>query len=282
MLKHDPVFSEYSAMKIEADGESIYDFLGVGTKVRFKKGWAKFAPPAGASYTPNLPVLNEHYLDWVVVLESVARARGSYRIVELGAGWGTWTSAALAACRQNSAIKEVEAAAIEADLTHWKWMKEHFANNALAGEGVHLIRGAVSASPGEISFPEIDNPDEDYGASTRNVASAPRYVTVRAYTIREILDLLSGPVDFMHIDIQGVEYDVIPPSMELLNAHVKATLVGTHISSEKHHGMVKLFEDAGWKIRMNYERGQLCDTPYGEIQLGDGVLVAENPRFISG
>jgi len=48
MLKHDPVFSEYSAMKIEADGESIYDFLGVGTKVRFKKGWAKFAPPAGA------------------------------------------------------------------------------------------------------------------------------------------------------------------------------------------------------------------------------------------
>lgn len=279
MVNHDPIFAEFQAVAVEADGASVYDFLGVGTQTRFKKGWEKFAPDAGTTYRPKLPVLNEHYLDWVVVLESVARARGTYRVVELGAGWGTWSSAALAACRQNPDIVSVEAVAVEADLTHWNWMKDHFARNRFPADGVHLIHGAVGAGSGEISFPVIDNPEEDYGASTRN-RSAAEYVTVRAYTIGEILDRLTGPADFMHVDIQGVEYDVLPAAMDLLNDRVKAVLVGTHISSEHHHSMVKLFTEAGWRIRMNFERGRYCETPYGGIQLGDGVVVAENPRFV--
>ncbi|WP_300540855.1 FkbM family methyltransferase [Maricaulis sp.] len=279
MVSHDPIFSEFQPVKVEADGASVYDFLGVATQARFKKGWERFAPSAGTIYQPNLPVLNEHYLDWVVVLESVARAHDTYRVVELGAGWGTWASAALAACRQNSRIGSVEAVAVEADLTHWNWMKDHFAQNDFPSDGVHLIHGAVGARSGKVSFPVIDNPDEDYGASTRN-QSAAEYVSVRAYTIREVLDLLSGPADFMHVDIQGAEYDVLPTAMGQMNDKVKAALVGTHISSEHHHSMVKLFKDAGWRIRMNYERGQYCETPYGRIQLGDGVVVAENARFV--
>ena len=280
MTRHDRIFSEVGAVEVETDGACIYDCVGVATQVRFKKGWAKFAAPAGKMIRTKLPVLNEHYLDWVVVLESVARAKGDYRIVELGAGWGTWSSTALVATRQRDAIHSVEAVAVEADLTHWQWMSEHFHTNRLTDKSIHLIHGAVSAEPGEISFPVIENPDEDYGASISGAAVAPRQVTVRAYTIEQILDRLSGPVDFMHIDIQGAEYDTVPAAMNLLNDRVKAVLVGTHISSEHHDSMVRLFEDAGWRIRMNYERGQLCETPYGPIQLGDGVVVAENPKFI--
>lgn len=279
MVHHDPIFSEFEAVESEADGASIYDFLGVATQVRFKKGWAKFAPPAGKSFQAKLPVLNEHYLDWVVVLESVARAKDTYRIVELGAGWGTWSSAALAACRQKEAVRRVEAVAIEADFTHWQWMEEHFRSNRLLDHGVELLHGAIAAKSGEISFPVIENPDEDYGASTRGVSAAPRQVTVRAYTIEEVLGHLSGPADFLHIDIQGAEYDCVPSSMDLFNTNVKAVLVGTHISADHHRSMVKLFQDAGWHIRMNYERGQYSQTPYGPVQLGDGVVVAENPRF---
>jgi len=280
MLKHDHIFSEFEIVEVEADGGSVYDFLGVSTQARFKKGWSRFAPAAGKPFRAKLPVVNEHYLDWVVVLESVQRAKGTYRIVELGAGWGTWSSAALAGTRQKDAIQTVEAVAVEADLTHWQWMDEHFRTNRLLEPGVHLLHGAVSAEPGEISFPVIENPDEDYGASVKGAAAAPQHVTVRAYTIEEILDRMSGPVDFVHIDIQGAEYDTVPAAMDVLNERVKAVLVGTHTSSEHHHSMVELFRKAGWRIRMNYERGQLCETPYGSIQLGDGVVVAENPRFI--
>ncbi|GJL96297.1 MAG: hypothetical protein DHS20C06_01140 [Hyphobacterium sp.] len=279
MVHHDPIFSEFETVQVEADGSSVYDFLGIGTQARFKKGWSKFVPPAGKKFNANLPVLNEHYLDWVAVLESVSRANGTYRIVELGAGWGTWSAAALGACRQNVAVRAVEAVAIEADVTHWQWMEEHFRSNRLLDHGVHLLHGAVGAESGEISFPVIDNPDEDYGASTRSVAAAPKKVTVRAYTITEVLEYLSGPANFVHIDIQGAEYDTVPASMESLTTKAKAVLVGTHISSDHHRSMVKLFQAAGWRIRMDYERGQVCQTPYGPVKVGDGVVVAENPKF---
>jgi len=279
MVHHDPIFSEFEAVEVEADGVSVYDFLAVATQARFKKGWSKFVALSGKKLQPKLPVLNEHYLDWVIVLESVARARGTYRIVELGAGWGTWSSAGLAACRQKEAVRNVEAVAIEADFTHWKWMEEHFRANRLLDHGVHLIHGAVGADSGEVSFPVVENPNEDYGASTRGVSAALRNVTVRAYTIEEILDHLSGPADLVHIDIQGAEYETVPRSLNVLTTKAKAVLVGTHISSDHHRSMVKLFRDAGWRIRMNYERGQLCETPYGPIQVGDGVVVVENPKF---
>lgn len=279
MVTHDPIFSEFDVVEVETDGASIYDFLGVGTQVRFKKGWSRFAPEAGTRFSAELPVLNEHYLDWVAVLESVTRARGVYRFVELGAGWGTWSSTALAAVRQRREIHDVEAVAVEADLTHWQWMEDHFRKNGLLTAGVHLIHGAVSAEPGEISFPVIENPDEDYGASLRGTATAPKHVTVRAYTIEELLNRMSGPADFMHIDIQGAEYDMVPQVIGVLNDRVKAVLVGTHLSSDGHHSMVTLFRNAGWRIRMDYERAQLCETPYGPVQLGDGVVVAENPKF---
>ena len=279
MAHHDPIFSEFKAVEVVADGKSIYDFLGVATQARYKKGWSKFVPPAGKSFQAKLPVVNEHYLDWVAVLESVVRSKGTYRIVELGAGWGTWSSAALAACRQNAAIRAVEAVAVEADFTHWQWMEDHFRANKLLDHGVHLLQGAIDAKSGEISFPVIENPDEDYGASTRGAGAAPRKVTVRAYTISEVLGYLSGPANFVHIDIQGAEYDTVPASMEALSVRAKTVLIGTHTSSDHHRKMVNLFRDSGWRIRMDYERGQLCETPYGSVQVGDGVVVAENPKL---
>ncbi len=280
--KQDPVFQAFNPVEIEADGRSVYNFLGLATRVRYKKGWVKFAPPAGARMTPGFPVVNEHYLDWVAVLESVLRAEGAYRFVELGAGWGPWTSAALAACRQRSAITDVEAIAVEADSVHYAFMKEHFEINGLNGDGVSLIHGALGAETGEISFPVIENPDEDYGASLRQAGQAAATVTVPQYTLEDVFGRLSGPVDFLHMDVQGVEYDVLPHAMALVKARAKAVLIGTHISSGRHHAMVALFRDRGWRIRVDYERGQLCDTPYGLIKIGDGVLVAENPAFIPG
>ena len=106
MIAHDVVFDRFARCEVTADGEHIYDFLGVSTAVRFKKSWVKFAPPAGSKLTPNYPVVNEHYLDWVALLECVLRADDVFRIVELGAGWGTWSSSGLAACRQMPHIKK--------------------------------------------------------------------------------------------------------------------------------------------------------------------------------
>lgn len=275
----DPVFNEFEAKEIIADGESVYDFLGGGTSTRFKTAWAKYAPTQGSKFSPKLPVINEHYLDWVAMLETVVKAQDQYRVIELGAGWGTWSSAALMACRQKPNIKQVEAIAVEASSIHHEWMVEHFEANKLTSGGIHLVHGAVGPVAGEVEFPVLEDPAADYGGSLRQSASAKQTETVQQYTLADLLGRLTGPVDFLHIDIQGAEYDIFPEAISLMNDQVKSALIGTHISSERHAGLVKAFENAGWEIRMDYERGQLCRTPYGDIQLGDGVVVVNNPKF---
>ena len=275
-IGNDPVFDKFSRCEVIADGKHIYDFLGVATATKFKKSWAKFAPPAGSKFHPKLPVVNEHYLDWVALLESVLRADDVYRIVELGAGWGTWSVSGLAACKQISDIKKSEAVAIEADATHYKWMREHFAKNNMIHDGIHLIHGAVGVGSGSVEFPVVESPDEDYGGSLRQAKGTNKTVTVSQYGLDDILGTVSGIVDFLHVDIQGEEYNILPDSMNLLKGRVRSVLVGTHISSDLHKGMSKMFIQNGWEMRMDYERGKICETPYGDIQLGDGVIVANN------
>ena len=53
----------------------------------------------------------------------------------------------------------------------------------------------------------------------------------------------------MHVDIQGAEYDVVPPNMPLLKKNVKRLMVGTHLANEKHDDLVKLLETEGWQPR---------------------------------
>jgi len=278
-MQHAPIFQEFTATQIEANGYSIYDFLGIETDVRFKEGWKKFAPQVGSKFTPPLPTLNEHYIDWVLTLESVARANGIYRMVELGAGWGTWAAVAATASQQRASINEIEIVAIEADVTHFDWMKRHFSSNRLNAPRTHLIHGVAGPDEGMVRFPVIDDPANDYGASMRQVHSGRAFVEVQSYPLNSILDKLSGPADFIHVDIQGAEYDIIPPAMETLKKRVKAMMIGTHTSLDKHNELAELFEGHGWREQMNYPRGQLCETPYGQIQFGDGLLAVSNPEF---
>lgn len=278
-MKHADIFSQFPGVKVEANGFSIYDFLGVATDIEYKKGWAKFAPGRGAKYAPPLPPLNEHYFDWMLTLESVARASDVYRMIELGAGWGTWSAVGAAAAKSKAAIEKVEIVAIEADTTHYDWMRRHFSLNNLNGDCVHLVHGAVAPEPGTVRFPVVDEPSEDYGASLRQVHSGKPFIAVEAYTLVSLLDRLGGPADFVHVDIQGVEYDVIPPVMDELRKRVKRMMIGTHISLEKHNEMADMFKRHGWRETMNYPRGQMCETPFGSVQFGDGLVAVENPAL---
>lgn len=279
-MNHAPIFDEFVRANVEANGFSIYDFRGVATDVRFKSAWSKFAPGRGAKLSPPLPPVNEHYYDWILTLQSVVRASGTYRMIELGAGWGTWASAAAKAAEQRPSIDKVELVAIEADETHFDWMKRHFITNGLKSQTTHLVHGAVAPDAGVVRFPVIDKPNEDYGASMKQVYSGKAYVEVTAYTLSSLLDKLTGPADFLHVDIQGAEYDVIPPVMDLLRKQVKSIMIGTHTSLEKHNEMSALFRGHNWRETMNFPRGALCDTPYGQIQFGDGLVAVENPDFI--
>lgn len=274
------VFKTFSPVEAQTSGLHIYDFIGTCTRTSFRKGWDKHLTPAGRKFTPNLPPKNEHYLDWVAVLSAVDRARGAFRMAELGAGWAPWLVRGALAARQRPEISSVELLGVEADPTHFAWMRQHFVDNGLDPDAHFLLNGAVAAQPGVLSFPIIENPDEDYGSGIVSPEAAARTLTVKAHTLPELLALFSGPVDFMHVDIQGAEYEAIPPALSVLNGQVRSLMVGTHTSDAWHDDLVRQLRSAGWHEVLNLPRSRTSQTPWGDIALGDGFLLFDNPRLL--
>lgn len=276
-----PIFAAFQPVTVTTSGRHVYDFTGGATRVAFKRAWAGHATGQGRSVTPALPPKNEHYLDWIVLLTAVSRAQGTFRMAECGAGWAPWLVRAALAARQRPAITALELVGIEADTTHYAWMAEHFRDNGLNPDDYHLLHGAVSATPGVLQFPVIADPDVDYGTSLGMAATAARTIDVKGWSLPETLDIFSGPLDFLHIDIQGAEYDVIPPAMDILKRRVKSVMVGTHISDAKHDSLAERFRQAGWTQTMALPRNTANATPWGEVTTNDGFLWFENPGLLA-
>jgi FkbM family methyltransferase len=274
------VFSLFKAVSSVGTGIHMHDFIGARTRVSYKRAWANYAIPAGKGITPGLPPKNEHYFDWIVILEAVSRARGTFRMAELGAGWAPWTVRAALATRQMLEVDQLELLAIEADPTHYGWMLEHFQDNDLASGHFHLLHGVASGRSETMRFPVISEPDVDYGASLNNAKSNIDTIEVESYTMENIMNKFSGPLDCLHVDIQGAEYDCLPPAMDLLKQQVKLVMIGTHLSDEAHDNLSEQFRGAGWHEMMNLPRNRISPTPWGNIALNDGLLWYSNPDLI--
>lgn len=106
--------------------------------------------------------------------------------------------------------------------------------------------------------------------------SASEFGFVSALTLPTILAPLPH-VDFMDVDIQFAEAQVIPSNLELLKQKVRLLSIGTH-SKEIHANLAHCFEDAGWLVVNDIE-------PFGHHSNGkdsfsndDGILTVQNPN----
>src|SRR5947209_3959774 len=75
--------------------------------------------------------LHEEIYEWIALAESVRAAQEKFTMIELGAGYGRWmvSGACLARLiRPGLALKLV---GVEAERTHFKWMRQHFLDNEL-------------------------------------------------------------------------------------------------------------------------------------------------------
>jgi FkbM family methyltransferase len=277
---HHSVFNHFQRKLSLGTGRHIFDFLGGATDVAFKKGWERYALQKGTNITPQFPQRNEHYFDWVALLYVVLEARGVLRMAELGAGYGPWLVRGALASRQCSAVEQVELLGIEADLTRFYWMEKHFLDNGIEPSDHHLFHGAVSTNYEKLLFPRIDNPSEDYGVSLRSASPDSINVEVQGYPLANLLSYFTGPVDLLHMDAQGVEYEVIPANLELLKSRVRHLVIGTHVSQKRHLELYSLLFSHGWQSIMSFPRGEEVMTEFGSIRFGDGFQFWKNPEIL--
>jgi FkbM family methyltransferase len=218
--------------------------------------------------------------EWATLRAAIEAADERFTMIELGAGFGRWTVNAAAALRKIKPQTRHRLVAVEAEPTHFTWLRRHTRDNGLrrwTWRGTcRLICAAVSGREGEDEF-YVGNPAGWYGqALVRPENAGADAPTVRVRTIR-LSDLLRqlGSVDLVDMDIQGAELEVLAEARSELH-RVRRLYVETH-SESIHDGLRDLM--AGWTLVAAKPIGALVETPFGLADYGGGGFQAwRNPR----
>lgn len=248
------------------------------------------------------PPLDEEYWEWIDVLESVVSARGSYTMIELGAGFGRWSVRAAQAVRQFSGLP-FHLVAVEPEPRHFEWLAEHLRDNGIDPAEHTLIHAAVTETGSDALFyvntkeGKDGGPAEWYGQSlakerdrvlagggseylglaAQKHKSGWKSIAVPGITLREILRGRAR-VDLVDFDVQGEELKVISSAVEEITRCVKRLHIGTH-SRRIERALRRFLPKHGWECIAGYKCFSSQPTPWGRISFVDGVQSWLNPRL---
>jgi len=203
-------------------------------------------------------------IEYVALADAMQRSQNgaSFCAVEIGAGWGPWITAAGVIARRRGTGK-ISLVGVEASSGRFSLMCNHLETNGLrlptaSGEDAQhenvftrLFNGAIWTHDGIILFPESDVADMGAAATTsdgetdyRGAKSDNKPIPCRKLdTLLQDLDT----VDFMHIDIQGAELELLQDQIEWVSLNVRTMMIATH-SRPIEGKLMELLFDHGWQL----------------------------------
>ena len=261
----------------------VIDFLGTKTRVAFSTTFTRLS---GQVFGYPVPMdFHAEAIEWFGFLKSVLSAGDQLCVLELGAGWGPWLSAAAAACRVRG-IRKYRLYGVEADAGHVEFIHQHLSDNGISKELYEIISGVVAPNPGTCKWPVTREAAGDYGQSLlmseHESAYATRFTGFAEMNVIGINDILAREPswDIVHMDIQGLEGQVCEAGMEELSRRVRWLIIGTH--SRKIDGdLVELLNDAGWYLEHEKPARFRFDPSQPSLEamtIADGTQVWRNPR----
>jgi hypothetical protein len=231
------------------------DFLIGWDGVRTRVVMLPFAPRelAGVVST-DLPIPDDGYrsedVEYVALAQSLASADTTYRIVEVGAGWAPWSVAGIVQARRRGLI--ASGIAVEADAVRVGWALQHAVDNDVSAtlitgspdeiasqlaqprEGIELlvVQAAGWHTRTTLQFPDLDVRDMGGAVWTlpgTDVDYRGAHLSHHDVPAVALTDLLSGgaPTDLLHIDVQGVEFDLVEGAVDVIQAHTRLMAIGT-------------------------------------------------------
>ena len=286
-----PVFDHFLCWQGLVEPGWALNFLGVRTRVEFFSMYEELADFSQERYeTTTAPVQNEDYFEWIDLLDGVVNAKGCFRMIELGAGWGRWLASGALAARHLGL--DARLIGVEADPDHFRWMRLHFEDNGVDPGSTRLVEAAIAAENGTLWFHTGDSANW-YGQSIADgpPANSPRSIASRlrrknhnrqisavpAVSLNTLL-LGEGVIDLIDADIQGAEADVFEAASDQLTPFVRKVHIGTH-SLDNEQRLRVLFGELGWTKVYDFPSNQHSDTPYGRMLFQDGVQSWLNPEL---
>lgn len=288
----EDLFSGYSAKKSELSPVKGYfvDFLGLKTRLDYLPKGPELAGCAAGDLPRNAGGLYAGISEFAALLLAVDTAKGrtSLTVGELGAGWGPWIAAA-AVCGLRTGFPEINLLAVEADETKCAFISKHLEDNQALGDTVHLkvFSGAAWSEDTTLYFPK--GPGHlDYGARPAEHDEESDYrgasVAVEEIPAFGMATLLAtyDRFDFLHIDVQGAEYDLIASSRSILEDKVSFLFIGTH-STLIEGRLLKLFHDWGWDLISFKNCGfdyDVAKPTLDGMTSYDGEIFVSNPHTV--
>jgi len=232
----------------------ITDFLGIRHSVGFfPKNYMNIS---GAVFQ-KLPIPDDGFhaetIEYVSCLTSVENADSSYTMFELGAGWGPWMSIAGTAAKRKG-IRTINLIGVEGEHNKMSFIKEHLTENGLRPDteemktclnGINTIiyDGVINTTGNDMEFPDAAH--DAYGASLVEGAGSGHFqktTLVKGYSLPAISSEYDY-IDFVHIDIQGYEEELVSKSIDFLKKKVKFLFIGTHTREIEGHLINILYEN---------------------------------------
>ena len=277
----DPVevVKRHAVPDLKPDPDHVTNFLGVKVAPKFfpglLDGWEGRIDP------PPLPA-NWHadVAEWGVALRAVDMATDTYRVVELGCGWGCWLLNTGVAAKR--AGLSVELIGVEGDLGHVRFAHEAMKTNGISEEEYRIVLGVAAASHGKALFPSGESGASwgnapVFGATPEQIGEAEAsgsHDILEMFTLEDLA--LREPIDLLHIDIQGGETDYVRENIESLNRLVRRMVIGTH-SRQIEGELMAFLLAAGWQLEI--ERPAIFILPEGRPHVTvDGLQGWVNPN----
>jgi FkbM family methyltransferase len=222
-------------------------------------------------------------IEYVALLDAVERfaSGGNFCALEAGAGWGPWLAMAGVVCKAKK-VENIRLIGLEASAERFALMSRHLTFNHLDpqhGVAVELFGGAVWSHDGVIHFPDSDLTDMGAAATEADISEDYRghAVSTREVPCTRLSTLVGedGHVDFLHIDVQGAEGEVIVSHLEWMNRSVKSLVVATH-SRPLEGELMTLLNAQGWVLM----REKPCRFVSGEkVEDWCGVTTADGSQY---
>jgi len=246
----------------------------------------------------------QEYVDVLLAVAAYGRVRSPSRpfvAIEIGCGYCHWLVTAGVALRHlYGALAPFHFTALDAGARAIERCKQALSDNAVSLDGGTFLVSAVVpgnersvefvASTGEDKFME-GMLDVNFMDGMLAILGALRQTgNVTAYSARAVnISTLLEPytfVDYVDIDVQGVEAHAFLHHMAALTAKVKFVHIGTHGVGEDN--LINLFLSHHWKPVFVHKRTNPKCRPehfentleYGPICFADGVFAFENPFLI--
>ena len=147
-----PYLGRSNGLCRETLGESLFNAFGARTRLSYlSPQWFDEL---------NYITADEQMFEWITIVETILAAEDYYVMVDLGAGYGRWLVNAALLARRFKRVPFV--IGVEAEDTHFCWMKEHLNDNQIAPVEQRLIHAPITGQRRDVPF-TIGHANDWYG-----------------------------------------------------------------------------------------------------------------------